>query len=225
MNKRLTTIIAAIMLTLASMASAQDYRYEFGAGIGMSGYLGDANMNLLKHPGFGAGILWRYIPNYRFAIRANFQTAGLRGNTADYKDVLPGGVNYQFKSQVYDLGGQVEFNFFNFGLGYKYKNLHRLTPYITAGVGVVLSVCDGKKAVAPNIPVGIGVKFKLNERMNLGLEFTMRKVFGDKLDGYDIDDLKQIESSFICNTDWYSMLQFSFTYEFGKRCKVCHYVE
>ncbi len=37
--------------------------------------------------------------------------------------------------------------------------------------------------------------------------------------------LYQIESSFIKNTDWYSNIQISVTYEFGERCQTCHYVD
>ena len=73
------------------------------------------------------------------------------------------------------------------------------------------------------LPMGVGVKYKLKERLNLGLEFTMRKSFGDGLDG--LSDLNGINHSFAKNTDWYSVLMVSVTYEFGKRCKVCHYVE
>nr|WP_302064290.1 hypothetical protein [uncultured Duncaniella sp.] len=36
-------------------AQPETYRFDLGAGIGMSGYLGDANeSNLLSHPGFAA---------------------------------------------------------------------------------------------------------------------------------------------------------------------------
>ena len=71
--------------------------------------------------------------------------------------------------------------------------------------------------------MGVGVKYKWKERLNLGLEFTMRKGFGDRLDG--LSDLNGIKSSFAKNTDWYSVFMFTITYEFSKRCKVCHYVD
>ena len=70
-----------------------------------------------------------------------------------------------------------------------------------------------------------GAKFKVSERLNLGLEFTMRKVFSDKVDNFTLDDLNGIKSSFMKNTDWCSTIMLSVTYEFGKRCTQCHYVE
>ncbi len=92
------------------------------------------------------------------------------------------------------------------------------------GLGVTLATCGGESAFGVNIPMGAGIKYKLRERWNLGLEFTMTKVFSDHVDG-ELSDLYQIKSSFIKNTDWYSNISVSVTYEFGKRCSTCHYVD
>jgi len=73
--------------------------------------------------------------------------------------------------------------------------------------------------------VGIGVKYKVSQRMNLSAEFTMTKAFGDKVDGKNLSDLNQIKTDFYKNTDWYSRLTIGFTYEFGERCTTCHYVD
>ena len=88
-----------------------------------------------------------------------------------------------------------------------------------------MSSSGGTTSVAPNLPMGAGVKFKLSERVNLGAEFTMTKVFGDKVDGPLLSDLNTIKTSFYKNTDWYSRLTIGITYEFGKRCETCHYVD
>ncbi len=83
----------------------------------------------------------------------------------------------------------------------------------------------GNTTVVPSIPMGVGVKFKINPRWNLGLEFTMTKAFGDKIDGSQLTDLNQIKTAFYKNTDWYSRLTIGISYEFGKRCETCHYVD
>ena len=202
------------------------YKFDMGGQLGMSGYLGDANTsNIFKHPGFSIGLSFRYIPNVRMAVRGVLNTLSLSGNTADMENVLPDGMVYDFKSQVYDLGVRYEFNFFPYGVGETYKRLRRWTPYLTAGVGVALATCDGNSAVAPNIPLGFGVKYKPRERWNVGLEFTMTKNFSDKIDGKQLNDLYGIKSSFLKNTDWYSNISVSVTYEFGERCSTCHYVD
>ena len=206
-------------------AQESKYKFDLGVQLGMSGYLGDANRsNIFQHPGFSAGASFRYLANTRWAIRGVFNTLSLSGNSADFDDVFPGGMTYSFKSQVYDLGARAEFNFFPYGVGETYKRLRRVSPYLTLGIGVSVATCDGITSVAPNIPMGFGVKFKLKPRINLGLEFTMTKVFGDKIDG-ELSDLHLIESSFVKNTDWYSNISVSITYEFGERCVTCHYVD
>ncbi|MDE6832005.1 MAG: hypothetical protein K2J07_04665, partial [Muribaculaceae bacterium] len=98
------------------------------------------------------------------------------------------------------------------------------SPYITVGLGAAVATCEGQSHFAFVIPMGVGVKYKLRQRLNLALEFTMTKAFSDRLDG-DIRDLYQVRSSFLKNTDWYSRLALSLTYEFGYRCPTCHYFD
>ena len=206
-----------------AVAHAQEYRFEVGGAAGMSGYLGDANNgNLLKKPGYAVGGLFRYIINSRMAVKANLLTASISGNSTGLENVYPGGENYAFKSQLYDLGAQFEFNFLNYGIGSKYLKLKRISPYLPLGAGFTMATGDGD-AFTMNVPMGLGVKYKLSERLNLGLEFTMRMSLSDKLDG--LKDLNGINSGFAKNKDWYSFTMISITYEFSKRCRTCHYVE
>lgn len=217
--------LAALTTPLAASAQEETYKFDLGAQIGMSGYLGDANgSNIFKHPGFSGGISWRYLANTRWAIRATFNALSLSGNTADFDNVLPGNAQYSFKSTAYDLGGRFEFNFFPYGIGETYKHLRRISPYAAIGIGMTLATCDGQSSFAPNIPMAVGVKYKLRERWNLSIEFSMTKVFGDKVDG-ELSDLYMIKSSFLKNTDWYSNISIAISYEFGKRCVTCHYVD
>lgn len=219
-------VLTAIMILIATVSSAfaQDYRFEIGAGIGAAGYLGDVNeSNFLKHPGISGGALFRYLPNRRWAIKANLYAGSISGDSKDDNMVFPDGQTYSFSSTLYDIGAQVEFNFFDYGIGASYMKLKRITPYLTLGVGGVLASTSGESSFAMNIPMGMGVKYKLKERVNLGFEFTMRKAFGDKLDG--LSDLNGVKSSFGKNADWSSFMMFTVTYEFSKRCKTCHYVD
>jgi hypothetical protein len=216
--------ILVIMISVALSAQAQDYKFDVGGGVGMSGYLGDANKgNMWSKPGYSVGGVFRYVINSRMAVKANLLTASISGDSAGEENVYPGGQTFNFKSQLYDLGAQFEFNFLNFGIGSKYLKLKRLSPYLTVGLGVTLATNDLKNAFTVNIPMGVGLKYKIKERLNLGLEFTMRKSLSDNLDG--LSDLNGIQSGFAKNTDWYSVTMFTITYEFGKRCRTCHYVD
>lgn len=207
-------------------SDVESYKYEVGAGIGMSGYLGDANeSNMFKHPGVNFNGTFRYLASPRFAVRGMLNISTLTGNTADWDNVLPENKQYEFHATAYELCGRAEFNFFPYGIGETYKRLKRWTPYLTLGLGVCLSTCDGNTSVAPTLPMGVGVKYKINRRLNLAGEFVMTKVFGDKVDGPDLSDLYTIKSSFLKNTDWYSGICFTLTYEFGPRCATCNRID
>lgn len=225
------SILVISLLTVCLMAGAQAHddlscRFDAGASIGMSGYIGDANnSSFLKRPGVGGNIAMRYLPNSRMAFRAVLSAASLSGNTADWDNVLPGGLNYSFKATNVDLSLRYEFNFMPYGIGETYKNLRKWTPYLVAGLGVNLAVCDGHNAVAPSLPLGLGVKFKIRPRVNLTTELTFTKVFGDNVDGKNLTDLYGIKSSFVKNTDWVSMLSVGISFEFSPRCSTCHYVD
>lgn len=218
-------LAALIAPRVASQAVAQpeEYKFDIGAGVGISGYLGDANeSSIFSHPGVNFNASFRYLANTRLAIRGVFAVSTLSGSTADMENVMPGGAVYDFKSTLYDLSARGEFNFFNYGIGESYKRLSRITPYLALGLGVSMASTGDGSFVALSIPMGVGVKYKLRPRLNLALEFTMTKVFGDKVDSPQLADPFLIKSSFLKNTDWTSGIVLSLSYEFGRRCVACN---
>ncbi len=221
----IAVLVASFMISHKLCAQETPYKYSIGVQAGMSGYLGDASTNLFSHPGMAATADFRYQYDSRWIFGGSLGFHTLSGSTADMENVLPGGVSYDFKSKVYDLNARVEFNFFSFGIGETYKKMKRWSPYLTLGFGVSLATCDGTSAFAPTIPMGAGVKYKISERLNVNLEFVMTKALGDHIDGPDLSDLTQIKTSFIKNNDWYSRISVGISYEFGKRCETCHYVD
>lgn len=228
LNHTLSIIaVIAVFVVTTPRACAQDesYRFDIGAGIGMGGYMGDLNeSNPFGRPGFTGNLAFRYRYDTRWALTTVLGYSALSGNSADLGASLPDNAEYSFKSSVIDLSERVEVNFFAFGIGETYKHLRRWSPYLAVGIGAAMATCDGSNHIAFTIPMAVGVKYKLRERINLGLEFSMTKAFGDHLDG-DIADLYQVKSSFLKNTDWYSRLALSISYEFGLRCPTCHYYD
>ena len=231
--KPLHTLLTVLIVTAMTGAGggrlrAQDetYKFDIGVGLGMSGYLGDVNeSNLYRNPGFAAQAFFRYQLDARWAFRGQVMTAGLRGNSAQFSNVLPDQATYSFTSQIYDIGGRAEFNFFPYGIGETYKRLRRWTPYLSVGLGVTLSGTDTGTYAALSVPLAAGIRFKVKPRLNLAAEFCVAKTLGDKLDSGALDDLYGIKSSFLKNTDWYSYLMITVSYEFGERCATCHYVD
>lgn len=220
-------ILSIVVLFLAvTSASAQEspYKFDFGGGLGMSGYLGDANTSsLYKHPGFTAEVGARYIANVRWAFRGLLGVTTLSGNSADMENVFPDNKTFSFSSTVYSLGIRSEFNFLPYGIGETYKRLSRWSPYLLLGLGVAVAYCDGSSTAGLTLPMGAGIKYKLKPRLNLMAEFSMTKIFNDKVDGPTLDDPVGIKTSFIKNTDWMSRFTLGIAYEFGERCQTCHY--
>jgi len=217
-------LLVATLAGIGRASAQEDYRFDIGGGIGMTGYLGDANSsNLFQNPSWDAELLFHYIVNPRINLKTNFFVGGLRGDSSQMDNVFPDGNNFKFSTMFYELSELFEFHFFNYGMGETYRRLKRWTPYITAGLGLTAWSVDSKASAAFTIPIGFGFKFKPSLRWNLGLEFLMKKTFSDKLDGPALSDPLGIKSEFMKNTDWYSTLTLTISYEFSKRCAVCHY--
>lgn len=225
MLRHLRHICTLIILTASAVgfsAFSQEYRFEAGIGAGIGGYLGDVNQsNIIKHPGYAAELSFKYLINKRFAAKASLSTAHIKGNSEDFKMVFPEGKTYSFSHPYYEVAAAFEFNFFNFGIGSPYQKLNRITPYLSLGIGVAYA--PESKAFSPVIPIGAGAKYKLTNRINLGLELRAKMMLGDKIDG--LSDLRGIKSSAMKNTDWCPTLMVSIAYEFGEICKTCHYVD
>ena len=214
------SVLAMVFIT--ATASAQDYRFEAGIGGGISGYLGDVNQsNVLKNPSYAAELSFKYLINKRFAAKAALTTAKISGNSEDFDMKFPNGATYQFSHAYYDVTAAFEFNFFNYGIGSPYQKLKRITPYLSLGIGAAYA--PEPKSFAAVIPIGVGAKYKIKNRLNLGLEMRAKMMLGDKIDG--LTDLRGMNSSFMKNTDWCPTLMISISYEFGEICKTCHYVD
>ena len=246
--RRLRPLLMALLLTPLA-AQAQDdpeYRMEIGAGAGLQTYQGDFGGGLLKHMQPMGGAVAKYKPNPRMAWAAQLSTGQLKGSSKDvktwYPDLRENPVD--FKTSVTDFTVRYEYNFWPFGTGKEYLGARPLTPFIAMGAGLAFAgkpkLTGGpqpaeadsltlsltpreapKSVVAAQALLGFGVKYKLRNRLNLTAEWVMHFTGSDRLDG--VKDPYGIKSSGIFkNTDCYSTLQVSLTYEFWEKCKTCH---
>ena len=121
-------LLIAALLPIGARAQ-EDYRFDIGGGLGMTGYLGDANTsNLYQNPSWDMELLFRYIANPRWAFKTNFYVGGLRGDSSQMTNVFPSDETYKFTTTFYELGEMAEFNFFNYGMGEYYRKLKRFSP-------------------------------------------------------------------------------------------------
>ena len=89
------------------------------------------------------------------------------------------------------------------------------------GLGTTIAKTQEKSVFTANIPIGAGVKYKIGQRLNLGLEWIMSFSLSDKLDG--VEDPYGIKSNgMFKNTDCYSTLRLSVTYDIMAKCKTCN---
>lgn len=220
-------LLMLMVLLPAARMSAQDdpqYRMEIGAGVGMVSYEGDFNGNVLKNmqPMFSA--LWRYNFDPYKDLRLSATYGKLKGSSKDVDTYYPDYATeeYSFNRNLLDVSLVFEYNFWPYGTGRDYRGAKRLTPYIYGGIGATSASGGGSKSVfTANVPIGLGVKYKLNERMNLGLDWGIHFSLSDELDG--VKDPYQVESSgMFKNTDCYSMLQLTLTYSFKAKCRTCN---
>ena len=220
-------LLVLMVLLPAARMSAQDdpqYRMEIGAGVGMLSYEGDFNGNVLKNmqPMFSA--LWRYNFDPYKDLRLSATYGKLKGSSKDVDTYYPDYATeeYSFNRNLLDVSLVFEYNFWPYGTGRDYRGAKRLTPYIYGGIGATSASGGGSKSVfTANVPIGLGVKYKLNERMNLGLDWGIHFSLSDELDG--VKDPYQVKSSgMFKNTDCYSMLQLTLTYSFKAKCRTCN---
>jgi hypothetical protein len=209
-------------------SGAQEYLYEIGVMAGGAFYMGDANKNAaFKNMNPAASVLFRYNANFRTAIKADLAWARIGGSTEGLENVFPDHAQAAFTRNVIDLGGQAEFNFFPYSDKYQYLYTKRISPYITGGLGLTVAPAGGGETFfSPHISAGTGVKYKLRNRINIGAELSIRKLFADGLDTAGgnnlLDDPYDIGGSIFKNKDWYAMLAISVSYDFGLRDCNCN---
>jgi hypothetical protein len=209
--KKLSALIVAVVCLAGTHVRAQNaivQEGEFGVGIGVGHYFGDLNTRAsIQRPKVAAGIFFRKnFGNYiAMRVSANFAQLGYSDIYNKHNPVMLAR-NLSFNTNVWELSLQGEFNFFRFLPGDPDFNY---TPYISLGVGVFsydpYAYLRGQKyflrqlgtegqgsslypdrkpysSMAISIPFGVGFKYAINERFNIGFEVTHRFTSTDYLD-------------------------------------------
>lgn len=220
-------LLAVIRPAAVCAQDEPEYKMEIGAGVGLMNYLGDFNGSLLKDFQPMGGIVAKYKSNPRVAWSALLNYGTLKGDSKNANTWYPESADQpgamepvSFKTKLADFSLRFEYNFWPYGTGREYYGAKPLTPYIALGAGLAFAKAD-ESVVAFQVPIGFGVKYKLQSRLNLSLEWMMHISGSDKLDG--IRDPYGIKSTELFkNTDCYSTIQVALTYEFLEKCKTCH---
>ena len=222
-EKRLLCLLLAFCALTAYAQSDDEYKMEIGAGVGLMSYQGDFNGSILKNQQPVASIVLKRVfnPYMTLGFRSTFGT--LKGSSEGLATFYTPYYNnvYTFKNKVFDLSAVYEYNFWPYGTGLDYRGARKLTPYILGGIGATYVKSDVKNILTANIPLGLGLKYKMGERTNLSVQWTMHFALSDGLDGVQ-DPYGIASSGMFKNTDSYSALQVSLTYSFAAKCRTCH---
>lgn len=204
-------LLYILMLSFPISLSAQ---IEAGVQVGISTYFGDiAPSGLwtsLGEVNFSAGAFARYNVGKWVSVKGGFNYAKISSADSDGSPTESRRVrNLNFRSNIFEFALTGEFNI----MGYQPYNLERVfSPYIFAGVaaykfkpqadyqggwvdlqplGTEGQGMDGEpepyKTLQVSIPFGLGFKYAINDKWNLGIELGFRKTFTDYLDDVSTD--------------------------------------
>lgn len=191
-----------------SLTTLQAQYFEAGVLVGASNYRGDLSSNsskiYLNESHFSSGLFARYNLHTFGAVRLGLNYGKLSGKDANATQAEIRQRNLSFETGFFELALTGEFNF----PGYQPYNLERpLSPYLFGGfavfkfnpttqylgerVGLAKLGTEGQgmsgrlapyKLIQFSIPLGVGVKYALNDTWNLGIELGVRRAFSDYVD-------------------------------------------
>jgi opacity protein-like surface antigen len=182
---------------------------EIGILLGASYYLGDLNTVHFNQSSPAAGVVIRKNIDKRFAYKAEIMYLNLRSDERDSDDAIAASRGLHFRSPVYELSGQVEFNFLPYDPG---NPLYTWTPFVYVGVSIfnfnpqaenentngewvnlqelgtegqgTTTFPERKKysLIQFSAALGGGVKIAVSNSFNIIFEYSTRKTFNDYLD-------------------------------------------
>ena len=202
-------LILIAFFAFSFIGEAQQFKpnTEVGVLLGASYYLGDLNTTHFKNALPCGGLVIRKNIDRRFSYKAELLYLNVAADDLDNPtDTIALSRGLRFQSAIYELSGQIEFNFLPYQPG---NALYTWTPFVYTGVsffhfnpqaenkngewvdlqplgteGQGTSLFDRKEYSLTQvaIPIGGGVKIAVNPSFNIILEYGIRKTFTDYLD-------------------------------------------
>jgi len=202
-------LLMIICLRTGIEAQAQYEGYihsgEIGITAGAASYFGDLNTTGdVTHSKLALGAFYRKQFGDYVALRLAGQYADVGYSDVYSKNAYQHTRNLSFNSNIWEMTLQGDFNFFRFN---PVDPNYRFTPYLTFGAGAFNynpytylngvkyylrplhtegeGIVPGRKeysTIALCFPMGMGVKYALNENINIGVEVLYRFTTTDYLD-------------------------------------------
>lgn len=204
-------IFCLISVTMAQSDYGMVQQGEFGITAGVANYFGDLNtrakLNRLKP---AVGVFYRKQFNNYFGLRVSAHYAQLGYSDIYSKNTFQNTRNLSFNTDILEFAVHGDFNFLKYipgnpdysftpyislGVGifsynpYAYLNNKKifLRPLGTEGQNIKYVGADGKVrkpygSTALCIPIGLGVKYSINNNMNFSFQVAQRLTTTDYLD-------------------------------------------
>ena len=186
---------SVLLFLLGAATGVYAQRTELGFGIGGLNYTGDLvrnyNFKFIKPAATG---LFRTNLNKALSFRAGIVAGQLGADDATQpidrfavsrdSSFAANGSSSAFDIFLFEASAVMEYHFLDWK---SEKSMIRWTPYLFAGFAVFGISGQNEKPVEysdiqPAIPFGAGIKYILNPKWYLGVEFGARKIFFDHLD-------------------------------------------
>ncbi|MBC8511112.1 MAG: hypothetical protein H8D33_05580 [Cryomorphaceae bacterium] len=204
-------IILLLIGTFAFSFSTEAQQFkpntEVGILLGTSYYLGDLNTTHFNQPLPAVGLIIRKNIDKRFAYKAEVMYLNIQSDERYSEDTIAKNRGLHFRSPIYELSGQVEFNFLPYQPG---NPLYTWTPYVYSGISIfhfnpqaenkngewvnlqelgtegqgttLFPEKEKYSLIQYSIAMGGGFKIAVNPSFNIILEYGVRKTFTDYLD-------------------------------------------
>ncbi len=198
---------STLFVLLCSLSLTAQY-YEVGAFIGAANYTGELNNNAGLFPAEynpAIGIFTRYNFSRNFSAKVGLTKGQISGDDSNSNDTRIRARNLSFRADIVEIAAQAEFNLLPYAIredkisapylflgvgGYYFNpqaqmrgNWYDLQPLGTEGQGnTLLSDQPKYSKYQVSFPIGLGFKFNLNHKVNIGFEVGARRTFNDYLD-------------------------------------------
>ncbi len=210
-------------LVTTSLFAQEIYTIEIGVHGGASYFSGDVKA---KSFDFQAdyGVLFRYLFNQRLSLQADINHTSIQG---DYEQRIEHlyDPDVTINQNINALDFTFAFNFFDYiQLDYVLKSSNH-TAYLFAGAGLMHLNNGHSNKLNASIPIGIGYKVLLSERLHLNAQWTHRLMLADNIEGHPaLNNFLGMNGSNILNNDHLGTVTIGLSYGlFRRKCKCFNY--
>ncbi|MCU0349176.1 MAG: DUF6089 family protein [Saprospiraceae bacterium] len=212
--------ILLLFCSLFGLSAFAQYN-EVGAMLGGANYMGDLSNQKMSNAHYHGmfGLFARHNANKRFSVKASLLKGMISGKDANSINAAQRERNLSFRTHLTELAVTGEMNLSEYNI----RDGKGSVPYIFTGLAVTRFNpqaeirgawhdlqplhTEGKRYMRNTlaIPFGLGIRFNVSYKLNIGLEFGARLTSTDYLDDVSTyyPDVAGMARGDVSNNDWY----------------------